>query len=212
MGVSTVASYTGAQIFEALGLSQEVIDDCFTGTTLPARRRRPRRAGREAAARHADGLPARGRPRTGGCRSAAKYQWRRGGRVAPVQPRDGLQAAARATQDAAARSSRSTPAWWTPRPSGLVTLRGLFELPRGGRRRCPIEEVEPVSEIVKRFSTGAMSLRLDLDGGARDARHRDEPPRRQVQHAARAARTPTRLLRRRPAAARSSRWRPAGSG
>ncbi len=117
MGVSTVASYTGAQIFEALGLSQEVIDSCFTGTTsrlggvgfdVLARE-----VGRTAPAR----LPARGEraPAAAGRRRVPVAPR---GRAAPVQPRDGLQAAARHPHAAATRSSRSTPAWWTPRPSG----------------------------------------------------------------------------------------------
>ena len=81
MGVSTVASYTGAQIFEAIGLGTEVIGECFTGTSSPARRRRLRRA------RRRDGGPGtRGRSRPAATRPAhrrletgGEYQWRREG-------------------------------------------------------------------------------------------------------------------------------------
>ena len=76
-----------------------------------------------------------------------------------------------------------------------MTLRGLFALRATARgRRCRSTRSSPSSEIVKRFSTGAMSLRLDLHGGARDAGDRDEPARRASRTPARAARTPDRLL------------------
>ena len=68
----------------------------------------------------------------------------------------------------------------------LQTIRGLFRIKTaeevGPRSRSPLDEVEPAAEIVKRFSTGAMSLRLDLARGAHDARDRHEPDRRQVEH------------------------------
>ena len=62
----------------------------------------------------------------------------------------------------------------------LCTIRGLLEFKPG--TPIPIEEVEPASEIVKRFKTGAMSLRLDQPRGAREPRDRHEPHRRQVEH------------------------------
>ncbi len=90
----------------------------------------------------------------------------------------------------------------------LMTLRGLFKLRKGAS--IPIEEVEPVSEIVKRFSTGAMSygsismeahetlaIAMNRLGGKSNTGEGGEDPER--------------LLRRRPGAARSSRWPPAGS-
>ena len=67
----------------------------------------------------------------------------------------------------------------------LLTIRGLFRIKTAeedGRKPVPLEEVEPAKEIVRRFATGAMSLRLDLARGAHHARHRDEPHRRQVEH------------------------------
>ena len=63
----------------------------------------------------------------------------------------------------------------------LATLRGLFALKEGVRPPVPIDEVEPVSEIVKRFSTGAMSYG-SISAEAHETWHRHEPPRRQVQH------------------------------
>ena len=84
------------------------------------------------------------------------------------------------------------------------TLRGLFEF-RCDRTPVPLDEVEPVSSIVRRFATGAMSLRLDLGRGARDAGHRDEPHRRPLElrrgrrgREAVHARTPTAICGARP--------------
>ena len=67
----------------------------------------------------------------------------------------------------------------------LLTLRGLFRIKTAEdekRKPVPLDEVEPAKDIVKRFATGAMSLRLDLARGAHHARDRDEPDRRQVEH------------------------------
>ena len=95
MGISTVASYRGAQVFEAIGLSQELVDRYFTGTASQLGGIGLDVIAEEVAARHADGLPAGRRP-------AAAPQARRRrrvpvaprGRAAPVRPRDGLPAPA----------------------------------------------------------------------------------------------------------------------
>ena len=63
-----------------------------------------------------------------------------------------------------------------------MTLRGLLAFKEGERTPVPLDEVEPVSEIVKRFNTGAMSYGSISHRGARDARDRDEQHRRQVEH------------------------------
>jgi glutamate synthase (NADPH/NADH) large chain len=106
--------------------------------------------------------PPRARPTPTVPRSAptASSRWRRvpvapRGRVPPVQPEDGLQAPARDPHRPATTCSRSTRAGRRP-VERLATLRGLFEL-KPGDRPVPLDEVEPASEIVKRFSTGAMS-------------------------------------------------------
>ena len=119
MGVSTVASYTGAQIFEAVGLSQAVVDQYFTGTTVQARRHRARhdRRGGRPAPRH--GVPPRrhraGAPRA---RDRRRVPVAPRGRAAPVRPRDGLPAPARHPRPAATTSSSSTPSASTSSPSG----------------------------------------------------------------------------------------------
>ncbi len=96
MGISTVASYRGAQVFEAIGLSQELVDEYFTGTRQPARRHRPRRHRRRGRGPARGRLPARrhpaGAPQAAGRRRVPVAPR---GRAAPVRPRDGLPAAAR---------------------------------------------------------------------------------------------------------------------
>ncbi|MEU0470582.1 MULTISPECIES: glutamate synthase large subunit [unclassified Amycolatopsis] len=157
MGVSTVASYTGAQIFEALGLSQEVIDTCFTGTTS-------RLGGvgfdvlhEEVRQRHARAFPRDGfRPNHRELEIGSDYQWRREGEPHLFNPhtvfklqhstRTGRYEVFKEYTNAVDEQSKK-----------LFTLRGLFELKEGVRPPVPIEEVEPVSEIVKRFATGAIS-------------------------------------------------------
>lgn len=153
MGVSTVASYTGAQIFEALGLSQEVIDACFTGTTSRLGGVGFDVLAGEVAQRHAHAYPrvenAHRRLQVGG-----EYQWRREGEPHLFNPETvfKLQHATRTRRYEIFKEYTNLVDSQAER---LMTLRGLFKLRAG--EPIPIEEVEPVSEIVKRFSTGAMS-------------------------------------------------------
>jgi glutamate synthase (NADPH/NADH) large chain len=157
MGISTVASYTGAQVFEAMGLSQELVDEYFTGT--------PSRLGgagldvlaKEVEARHALAFPKNSTARAhrrldvGG-----EYQWRREGEMHLFNPRTVflLQHATRERREDVFRQYTSEVEELN-RAGG--TLRGLFELKTEGRTPIPIDEVEPASEILKRFATGAMS-------------------------------------------------------
>ncbi|WP_157244756.1 glutamate synthase large subunit [Nonomuraea typhae] len=154
MGVSTVASYTGAQIFEALGLGGEVVDSCFTGTTSRLGGVGFAVLAEEVALRHRRAYPraenAHRRLEVGG-----EYQWRREGEPHLFNPETvfKLQHATRTRQYEIFKEYTSLVDSQAER---LMTLRGLFRL-KQGRTPVPIEEVEPVSEIVKRFSTGAMS-------------------------------------------------------
>ncbi len=160
MGVSTVASYTGAQIFEAVGLSQALVDRYFTGTVSKLGGIGLDVLAEEVARRHAkaypgDGIaPAHRRLDIGG-----EYQWRREGEPHLFDPETvfRLQHATRAGRYDVFKQYTSRVDEQSER---LMTLRGLFRLKDAaalGREPVPIEEVEPVSEIVKRFQTGAMS-------------------------------------------------------
>ncbi|MGE5285823.1 MAG: glutamate synthase-related protein, partial [Micromonosporaceae bacterium] len=163
MGVSTVASYTGAQIFEAIGLSDEVIDRCFTGTTSRLGGAGFDVLAREVAQRHTHAFPSRGvtrphrRLETGG-----EYQWRREGEPHLFGPETvfKLQHATRTRRyeifkDYTRLVDDQSRRLMTLR--GLLRIRGIDDGTGALRPPMPIEEVEPVSEIVKRFATGAMS-------------------------------------------------------
>jgi glutamate synthase (NADPH) large chain len=155
MGVSTVASYTGAQIFEATGLSQELVDRYFTGTSsrlggigLDVIAEEVRR--RHLKAYPADGiLPPHRRLEIGG-----EYQWRREGEPHLFDP-DTVFRLQHATRSGRYDIFKQYTQRVDEQSERLMTLRGLFSFSQ--RTPVPIEEVEPVSEIVKRFSTGAMS-------------------------------------------------------
>jgi glutamate synthase (NADPH/NADH) large chain len=157
MGVSTVASYTGAQIFEAIGLGQELVAEYFTGTVSRLGGIGLDEIAREVAARHAAAHPTRPEERVHRTLElGGEYQWRREGEHHLFNPETvfKLQHATRAARYDIFKEYTTLVDDQSKR---LATLRGLFELRTGQRAPVPIEEVEPASEIVKRFSTGAMS-------------------------------------------------------
>ena len=157
MGVSTVASYTGAQIFEATGLAHDVVDAYFTGTTsrlggvgLDVLAEEVRR--RHMQAYPTDGIPTtRRRLETGG-----EYQWRRDGAPHLFDP-DTVFRLQHSTRTGRYDLFKQYTQLVDDQSERLMTLRGLLRFREGVREPVPIDEVEPVSEIVKRFSTGAMS-------------------------------------------------------
>ncbi len=156
MGVSTIASYTGAQIFEALGLSSELIDAYFTGTTSRIEGIGLDEVAAEVAKRHAVAYPPLGITlphRT--LAVGGEYKWRREGPPHLFDPETVFR-----LQHATREGRYDLFKRYTDRVNDqskrLMTLRGLLEF-ESDRTPVPIEEVEPVSEIVKRFSTGAMS-------------------------------------------------------
>jgi len=157
MGVSTVASYTGAQIFEAIGLAQELVDEYFSGTVSRLGGIGLNEIAQEVAVRHAMAHPARPEQRAHRkLELGGEYQWRREGEYHLFNPETvyRLQHATRAKRwDVFKQYTRAV----DDQSRTLCTLRGLFDLKTDERSPVPIEEVEPVSEIVKRFSTGAMS-------------------------------------------------------
>jgi glutamate synthase (NADPH/NADH) large chain len=157
MGVSTVASYTGAQIFEAIGLGHELVDEYFTGTVSRLGGIGLDEIAAEVAARHTAAHPRRPEERAHRkLELGGEYQWRREGDIHLFNPETvfKLQHGTRAKRYDVFQQ-------YTALVDGLsqkaATLRGLFAFAPGERQPVPIDEVEPVSEIVKRFSTGAMS-------------------------------------------------------
>ncbi len=155
MGISTVMSYRGAQVFQAIGLSQELIDGYFTGTSSPLGGVGLDVIAREVALRHETAYPPSGiSPAHRTLRIGGEYQWRREGEPHLFDP-ETIFRLQHATRTGRYDVFRRYTARVNEQSERLMTLRGLFEFK--GRTPIPIDEVEPVSEIVKRFSTGAMS-------------------------------------------------------
>jgi glutamate synthase (NADPH/NADH) large chain len=157
MGVSTVASYTGAQIFEAIGLSSELVDEFFVGTVSRLGGIGLDEIAHEVEMRHRIAHPKRPELRVHrNLELGGEYQWRREGEHHLFNPETvyRLQHSTRAGRyDIFKQYTQQV----DDQAKDLYTLRGLFELKKGSRPAVSIDEVEPVSEIVKRFSTGAMS-------------------------------------------------------
>jgi len=169
MGISTVQSYNGAQIFEAVGLVRDLVDRHFTGTASRISGVGEDVLARETLTRHLRAYPeAEGLLPVGGV-----YAWRRDGEHHQWSP-----AAIAQLQHAVRHNGRAGYEEWaremnesTARRASLRGLLGLKFAERGersgeasaggeasGRGRIALDEVEPATEIVKRFATGAMSL------------------------------------------------------
>ncbi len=157
MGISTVASYTGAQVFEAVGLAREVVDEYFTGTVSRIGGVDLDGLAAEVATRHR--LAHVDRPEELAHRErevGGEYQWRREGEVHLFNPKTvfKLQHATRSKRYEVFKEYTSLV---DDQSQALATIRGLLRLRTGQRPPVPLEEVEPISSIVARFSTGAMS-------------------------------------------------------
>ena len=157
MGVSTIASYTGAQIFEAIGLSAEVVDEYFVGVTSRLGGAGIEIIAQETIKRHHIAYPPGGEiPGAKKLQIGGEYQWRREGEPHLFDPETvfTLQHATRSKRfDVFKRYTNRV----DDQSRRLMTLRGLFNFKSDIRKPIPIDEVEPASEIIKRFATGAMS-------------------------------------------------------
>jgi len=152
MGISTYQSYCGAQIFDAIGLSSELVEKYFTGTATVIEGIGIDEIAAETAARHRDAYS----PQDTALSVGGAYAWRVGGEEHAWSPdsianlqhavRGDLPDKYRQFADSINRQSRR-----------LLTIRGLMELKPTGPA-VPIDEVEPASAIVRRFATGAMSF------------------------------------------------------
>ena len=160
MGVSTVASYTGAQIFEAVGLGADVIETCFAGTTSRLSGVGFDALAAEIAQRAAPGSePDYRRLPTGG-----EYQWRREGEPHLFSP-EAVFKLQHATRSRRYEIFKEYTALIDDQSRRLMTLRGLLRIrgvdapPAAGEPPSPVrlDEVESVSSLVRHFATGAMS-------------------------------------------------------
>jgi glutamate synthase (NADPH) large chain len=157
MGISTVASYMGAQVFEAIGLGQELVDEHFTGTVSRLGGVGIDVLAQEAIARHHRAYPDRATQRAHRTLDwGGEYQWRREGEYHLFNP-DTVFKLQHATRSKRYDIFREYTKAVNDQSRHLATLRGLFEFRFGARPPVPIDEVESVSDVVKRFSTGAMS-------------------------------------------------------
>ncbi len=162
MGISTVASYRGAQVFEAVGLNDEFVETYFNGTATKIGGAGLDVIAKEVAARHAKAYPASGVTATHRALDiGGEYQWRREGEPHLFDPETVFRLQ-HATRNRRYDIFRQYTDRVNEQSERLMTLRGLFALKtnengKSDRPSISVDEVEPVSEIVKRFSTGAMS-------------------------------------------------------
>ena len=155
MGVSTIASYTGAQIFEAVGLSQDVIDQYFTGTSSRLGGLGLDELAEEIRQRHLRAYPEDGIPLAhSDLPVGGEYQWRREGEPHLFDPETVFRLQ-HSTQTGDYQAFKRYSSLVNDNAARIMTLRSLMKL--NEREPISIDEVEPASEIVKRFSTGAMS-------------------------------------------------------
>lgn len=157
MGISTLQSYKGAQIFEAVGLASEIIDRCFVGTTSRVQGVSFDVLIEESRRRHSVGFPARESDRILALTNPGDFQWRSGGETHMWNPStiSKLQVAAR-TNSAEAYAAFAESA--NEDSTRRATFRGLMRFKTDVNAAIDLKDVEPASEIVKRFATGAMSF------------------------------------------------------
>jgi glutamate synthase (NADPH/NADH) large chain/glutamate synthase (ferredoxin) len=157
MGISTLASYTGAQLFQAIGIDQQVLDEYFTGLHCPVGGIDLEDIASDVATRHA--LAYLDRPDERAHRElevGGEYQWRREGEYHLFNP-DTVFKLQHSTRTGQYSVFKEYTQLIDDQSQRIASLRGLLKFREGVREPISIDEVEPASEIVKRFSTGAMS-------------------------------------------------------
>lgn len=155
MGISTIQSYRGAQIFEAIGLNQEFVDKYFTFTTSRIGGIGAEEIALDSLHHHRRAYP----DRDGGLKDlvwGGQYQWRRDGEYHLFNP-DTVFKLQHATRAGKYEIFREYTEMVDDQSERMCTLRGLFEI-KSDRKPIPIEEVEPAEDIFHRFATGAMSF------------------------------------------------------
>jgi glutamate synthase (NADPH/NADH) large chain len=157
MGISTVASYRGAQVFEAIGLAPEVVDQYFVGTTSRLGGAALDVIAAEVARRHSVAYPVEGGAATRRLEIGGEYQWRRDGEIHLFDPETVFRLQ-HATRSGRADVYESYSRRVDDQSERRGTLRGLLRLAGERAEPVPLDEVEPVEGICRRFTTGAMSF------------------------------------------------------
>ncbi len=157
MGISTYMSYTGAQIFEAVGLARSLVDKYFTGTTSSVEGIDVFDVAEEAIRIHQAAFGEDDPVLAGALDAGGEYAWRVRGEEHMWTP-DAIAKLQHAARNNAYPTYKEYAALVNDQSRRHLTFRGLFEFRFDRTKAIPLEEVEPASEIVKRFSTGAMSL------------------------------------------------------
>ena len=157
MGISTLASYTGAQLFQAVGVSEDVLDEYFTGLSCPIGGITLEDIATDVAARHRLAyLDRRDERAHRELEVGGEYQWRREGEYHLFNPETVFKLQ-HATRTGQYKIFKDYTRLVDDQSERMASLRGLLKFRGGVRPPVPLDEVEPASEIVKRFSTGAMS-------------------------------------------------------
>ena len=157
MGISTLASYTGAQLFQAVGISEDVLDEYFTGLSCPIGGITLEDIATDVAARHRLAyLDRRDERAHRELEVGGEYQWRREGEYHLFNPETVFKLQ-HSTRTGQYKIFKDYTRLVDDQSERMASLRGLLKFRGGVRRPVPLEEVEPAGEIVKRFSTGAMS-------------------------------------------------------
>jgi glutamate synthase (NADPH) large chain len=157
MGISTYMSYTGAQIFEAVGLAGSLVEKYFTGTTSSIEGIDVLGVAEEAIRIHKAAFDEDDPVLRSMLDAGGEYAWRVRGEEHMWTP-DAIARLQQAARQNSGQAYKEYAAIINDQARRHMTFRGLFEFRFGDRMPVPIEEVEPAAEIVKRFSTGAMSL------------------------------------------------------
>jgi glutamate synthase (NADPH/NADH) large chain len=155
MGISTLESYKAAQIFEAVGVADEVIDRCFVGTASRIRGVDFQILAEEALKRHATAYPSRNIPFDFENLNAGDYQYRVGGEK-HMWDAESIALIQQAATQNDANAYRQFADRQNQRSTQQSTLRGLLKFKAGDP--IALSEVEPVENILRRFATGAMSF------------------------------------------------------
>ena len=157
MGISTLHSYKGAQIFEAVGLADEIIEKCFAGTASRVQGINFAVLIEESHRRHAVGFPDRESKLIPVLENPGDFHWRTGGDTHMWNPNTifNLQIAARNNN---AEAYETFARYANEESTRRCAFRGLLKFQTNNVNPIDLESVEPASEIVKRFATGAMSF------------------------------------------------------